>query len=85
MRGEEKLSWSCVSMSILSDIEDQKNSTSTKEGGDIRLEAARDSDVSASGVYCQVDFSDDEGVDDEVADHAWVSSIGEKEISEGEY
>lgn len=51
---------------------------------DIRQGAARDSDVEAAGAYCQEASSNEQVVDNEVADHPWVPPFGEEDSSEGE-
>lgn len=56
----------------------------TTEVGDIRQKAERNSDVPAGGAYSKVYLSNEEEVDNEVADHPWVLLIGEDEDFEEE-
>lgn len=57
----------------------RKRTTRCIERGDNRQGAAIDIDVPAAEAYCQVDSSDEEGEDVEVADHICVQQIVEKE------
>lgn len=50
----------------------------------MRHESARGCDVPATGCYCEVGSSDEEDVDNEVADYLQVPLIGEEEHSEKE-
>lgn len=69
---------------LILDIEDEEDSTRTIERRDIRQEAAEACNVSAARDFYQVGSSNEQGVDDKVAEHLWVPGTGEEESSEGE-
>lgn len=81
-----------VQACLLSDIDNEEDSTITineEESSaiyrsvDIRQETARSSNVTRAETYCEVDSSNKEGVDEEVANCPWVPPFGQEENSEG--